>query len=181
MPRIFDNINSHLLPTLQETLRTAERADFCVGYFNLRGWQQLAPHNVKQRRGEERTEYAATCRLLVGMHVTPSDELRHALRRQDNDELLDNQTAQRDKRRIAEEFRQQLTFGSPSNQDEAALRQLAAEGGIEAHPGARAAVCRKRRHVRLEKRAHLLPEMLRARRKGGRLETIEQRRHNELP
>ncbi len=125
MPRIFDNINSHLLPTLQETLRTAERADFCVGYFNLRGWQQLAPHNVKQRRGEERTEYAATCRLLVGMHVTPSDELRHALRRQDNDELLDNQTAQRDKRRIAEEFRQQLTFGSPSNQDEAALRQLA--------------------------------------------------------
>ena len=61
------------------------------------------------------------------MHVSPSEELRHALRHQNDDELLDNQTAQRDKRRIAEEFRQQLTFGAPSNGDEAALRQLAAQ------------------------------------------------------
>lgn len=44
---------------------------------------------------------------------------------------LDNQTALREKRRVAEEFRQQLANGSPSNDDEA---KISAYLSTAAHP-----------------------------------------------
>lgn len=34
MPRIFDNIETSLLPYLRQTLRLSEHADFCVGDFS---------------------------------------------------------------------------------------------------------------------------------------------------
>ncbi len=118
MPRIFDNIELPLLPALQKSLDVAERIDCCVGYFNLRGWSHLSDR-VDQLPGG--------CRLLVGMHVTPREELRQALRSPYGETSLDHQTALREKRRLAEDFRQQLTLGAPSNADEATLRQLAAQ------------------------------------------------------
>lgn len=70
MPRIFDNIELPLLPNLRETLKVAYRADFCVGYFNLRGWQKI-DDSIEQFVGGENL----CCRLLIGMQSLPSDEI----------------------------------------------------------------------------------------------------------
>ena len=122
MPRIFDNIEQQLLPALRETLEVANRADFCVGYFNLRGWKQLDSYIERWVGGEGKC-----CRLLVGMQKLPEEELRMAMSLAKRDGDMDNQTALRLKRKLAEEFRDQLTIGVPTNEDEAGLRRLAAQ------------------------------------------------------
>lgn len=122
MPRIFDNIDQPLLPALRQSLDLADRADFCVGYFNLRGWRQIDASVERWPGGPGRC-----CRLLVGMQRLPKDELRDALSIGGGEAGMDNQQAARLKRRLAEEFREQLTFGAPTDSDEAGLRRLAAQ------------------------------------------------------
>ena len=123
MPRIFDNLQSGstLLSALQDTFAVSSRADFCVGYFNLRGWRGLAPHVDRWVPGD------GPCRVLIGMQRLPHDELSEALSLLDKPSGMDNQTAHRLKIQMAEELRQQLTVGAPTNADERTLRQLAAQ------------------------------------------------------
>jgi hypothetical protein len=122
MPRIFDNIEERLLPALEQTLHLSHRADFCVGYFNLRGWKQL-DHYVEQWPDGS----GNNCRLLVGMQRMPAEELRSVFGLGRQADQLDNQTALRLKKRLAEEFRNQLVIGIPTNEDEAGLWRLAAQ------------------------------------------------------
>jgi len=122
MPRIFDNIEKQLLAALRETLNVSDRADFCVGYFNLRGWKQLDSHIEKWAGGKDNCY-----RLLVGMQRLPQEELISALSLVKADKEIDQQTALRIKKKLAEEFREQLTYGIPTNDDEAGLRRLAAQ------------------------------------------------------
>lgn len=122
MPRIFDNIDQQLLPALRETIQHSNRADFCVGYFNLRGWKQI-DRQIEQWAGGE----GNACRLLVGMHRSPQHDLREAIGVAMQDEPLDNQRVLKLKKQLAEEFREQLALGIPTDEDEAGLRRLAAQ------------------------------------------------------
>ena len=119
MPRIFDNIDTHLRTALAETMGASDRADFCVGYFNLRGWRAIDDYVERWAGGE-----GHCCRLLVGMQRLPQEELRIAWSLSADGRQLDNQTALRVKVRLAEEFREQLTIGAPTNEDETGLRKL---------------------------------------------------------
>ncbi|MYD87116.1 MAG: NgoFVII family restriction endonuclease, partial [Acidobacteria bacterium] len=123
MPRIFDNLKpeTSLLPALQDALEVSFRADFCVGYFNLRGWGGLAPFI------DSWDDSDGPCRVLIGMQRLPDEELRSSLSLVNRPSTVDNQTANRLKEQLAEQLSQQLTFGAPTNADEAALRHLASQ------------------------------------------------------
>ena len=122
MPQIFDNIEQSLLPALRETITVAHKADFCVGYFNLRGWKQIDSYIENWAGGEDNC-----CRLLIGMQRLPQQDLRAAMNLFENDGLISNQKAIKLKKQIAEDFTNQLTIGIPTNDDEAGLQRLAAQ------------------------------------------------------
>lgn len=121
MPDIYDNITTPLLGALRSALEEAVSADFCVGYFNLRGWGNLADlvdcrfDGVDDRR----------VRVLIGMERPPHEEMRLAQQAVKQEMELDGPTAARLKRRTAEGFKEQLEFGLPSAHAETALQQLA--------------------------------------------------------
>jgi superfamily II DNA or RNA helicase len=120
MTRIFDNINDYLLKVLQESLKLSNRADFSVGYFNLRGWQNLDSFMEHYHGGEDNC-----CRLLIGMQRYPREELRRLYPMKIEKELpISNKDIDHFKKNIAREFRDQLMIGYPNNTDEQALQRL---------------------------------------------------------
>ena len=114
MPRIFDNIDSKLLPALAEGLGLSYRADFAVGYLNLRGWRGIASGIEGLAGGEGRC-----CRLLVGMTRPEREVLRRHLA--SVEEGIDLAEAVRLRRGLVEDLREQLTVGIPTAADEAGL------------------------------------------------------------
>lgn len=95
-----------------------------MGYFNLRGWKQIASHVDGWEGGDGKC-----VRLLVGMQKLPQEELRahHSFTSKSGEDELDNQTKLKLKKKLAEDFKEQLTYGAPTNEDETALRKLAGQ------------------------------------------------------
>jgi superfamily II DNA or RNA helicase len=126
MPTIYDNKENILTKGLNEALASSKRADFCVGYFNLRGWKEVAD-SVEALAGdnvvEGEDEHNRYCRLLIGMQAAPQDILRkyYSL---DEDFQIDQGEAAKLKRQVTEEFANQLGIGCPTDRDETALRKL---------------------------------------------------------
>ncbi|MGH8190840.1 MAG: helicase-related protein [Rhodanobacteraceae bacterium] len=122
MPRIFDNIQEHLLDTLRSSLEVARRADFCVGYLNLRGWQAIDDLVEKwvPSNGE-------VCRVLVGMQRPRYEDVRELYRAAQVEGGLDNAQAARLKSQFAAQLREQITIGIPTGKDEAGLRRFAGQ------------------------------------------------------
>lgn len=126
MPKIYDNIENHLTKGLNETLELSQRTDFCVGYFNLRGWKEVAD-KIDSLSGatviEGNDDVYRICRLLVGMQKMPIDILRDYFSK-DEDHIIDQAEAVKLKKQLAQEFKDQLTIGTPTEADEKALRKL---------------------------------------------------------
>lgn len=118
MPRIFDNIENFLVQGLRDTLDVSYRSDFCVGYFNLRGWKEVAS-KIDNWNGDDDNR----CRLLVGMQKAPAELLREYFSKAE-EQVIDNAFAIKVKKELAQDFKDQLTIGIPTEADEAALRKL---------------------------------------------------------
>jgi hypothetical protein len=114
MPHIFDNIDLHLADGLRNVLPGASACSFCVGYLNLRGWGQLADQIERLPGGSE----DRACRLLVGMHRAPEDDMKLLQRARRADDLLNGPTLAPLRRRVTESFKEQPEFGVPSNEAE---------------------------------------------------------------
>ncbi|CAN5861208.1 helicase-related protein [soil metagenome] len=121
MPQIFDNIDLDLGTALQTALGSSERADFCVGYFNLRGWRSL-DSQIERWSGED----GQCCRLMVGMPSVGDEQAWRAFASGGGAEVSQKVAFDR-KKELAEAFRRQLQFGAPTNADEAGLRRLVSQ------------------------------------------------------
>ena len=73
MARIYDNIEIKFEQGLKDIIESSgvKRVDFCVGYFNLRGWDKVVEH-VEQLEGdfvfEGRANKHRTCRLILNLY-----------------------------------------------------------------------------------------------------------------
>ena len=127
MARIYDNIEVKFTEGLQGIISSlgVKRVDFCVGYFNLRGWN-LVVDQIDKLPGdsvyENDKKVKRTCRLLIGMHRPPEELIRRLYSGEEY--IPDSEDVLEAKRKIAEDFRNQLLIGLPTNTDQNTLRHL---------------------------------------------------------
>ena len=129
MARIYDNIETKFSEGLQGIITNVgvKRVDFCVGYFNLRGWN-IVVDQIDILEGdyvyENDERFFRKCRLLIGMHRPPEELIRQLYT---ETTLPDANFVTQCKLEIARDFKRQLQLGIPTKQDEFVLRRLSAQ------------------------------------------------------
>jgi superfamily II DNA or RNA helicase len=125
MPTIFDNIDIKLEEGLKKHISFSERLDYCVGYFNLRGWS-LIGDEIEKLNGalvqESDGMVKRYVRLMVGMNTSDYEEVKSSIF--NNQDKVDNEKAITAKRKYAEDLKKQISSGIPNNKDLANLRKL---------------------------------------------------------
>ena len=125
MPTIFDNIETQFASGLQRHLSRAKRVDYCVGYFNIRGWRTVCD-KVDDLEGmdvlEDGRYIHRYCRLLVGMTKTPMESIIDSINPDGG--LIDNEKAAKTRRLLAQELKKQLEVGIPNDHDEKTIKKL---------------------------------------------------------
>ena len=119
MPTIYDNLETDLADGLRQALGEARRADFCAGYFNLRGWAAVCDQ-VQNLPGDGEK----ICRLIVGMQPRPEAYSVRQLHGGTPEDPATNAVAYQRRRDAARQFVKQLTLGAPGNADRATLQKL---------------------------------------------------------
>ncbi len=129
MAKIYDNIEEKFTHGLQGIITNVgvKRVDFCVGYFNLRGWN-LVVNQIDSLQGdyvyEGNEQVLRCCRLLIGMHQPDQELVRRLYSAQ---KLPDSNYVNKCKLEIARDFKKQLLLGLPTKQDEWTLRRLSSQ------------------------------------------------------
>lgn len=119
MPTIYDNITKNLVEGLKTSLSVSKRGDFCVGYFNLRGWKTISStiDSISAEEGEP------SCRLIVGMGADNSKTVSNYYK--GTEKVATQKIVVERRKYFAESLVRQLTYGIPTSEDEAGLRKLA--------------------------------------------------------
>ena len=112
MPRVFDNIEQNSCLRCKIAWKRRSGLIFVGGYVNFLEWQQLDPYVENFVGGAD-----ACCRLMVGMHKTPREQLQEILSLSESIDEMDVQTSIRLKKRVAQEFRDQLVCSEPTDED----------------------------------------------------------------
>jgi len=105
MPRVYDNIGLKLLPALERSLKQAYRADICVGYISLAGWNRVGRIVATWPGGD-----GHCCRLIIGMQESLGN--------------VDASAIEPLKQKIAENFAAQLTMGGLDERNKEELYKL---------------------------------------------------------
>ena len=131
MAKIYDNIETIFTDGLRGIISNVgvKNVDFCVGYFNLRGWSIIVDEIDKLPGDyiyEKDERVLRTCRLMIGMHRPPEDIIRQ-MYSSFQSQTIDAEGVKKCKRKIAAEFKKQLVLGVPSTRDEWSLRRLSSQ------------------------------------------------------